>query len=437
MTPAAASAPEAQAEAERRWTRIAWSVIALGAAIRLVYVLIGHPPSNYVFSDMRGYVDRAVALATGAELQRYDAFYPPGTHMLLAGPFKIFGTGDSGLRAGAVLWWALSSLTPVFAWRMARYLISPTAAAVTAVLAALYPLHILYGGFFSSETPSLALLVGALWLIYRARAHAGRAAVAAAGAAGLAGAAAIANRPQFLLNLAVAAAPLLWAWRSRWRPALAMLAAGLVLLVPVLAYTSSAADRLTGVSENGGLNFFQSHCDAHLVRAGTPRLGVFEFGSPVPFQQNTGRDYNFPDQQIWDQGFFYGQGLDCIRDDGLGHLSLLAQNIVDATATTVPFPLADPPEPRRWAQATNVAYSIALPILVIVALILLVRGDTTDRRGRKELLLQLACLLPVLLIYDAEPRFRVLYDVFGLALLASLGVEAAQRLMAKGVSPRS
>ena len=417
-------------EAERRWTRIAWGVIALGAVIRLVYGVIEHPPADYVFSDMKGYVDRAVRVASGAPLQRYDAFYPPGTHILLAAPLKVFGTGDSGLRAGAVLWWVLSSLTPLFAWRMARHLISPKAAAVTAVLVSLYPLFILYGGFFSSETPALALLVGALWLTYRARDQVGRAALITAGAAGLLGGAAVVNRPQFLLNLAVAAAPLLWAWRARWRPALAMVLAGVVVLAPVLAYTSSATGKLTGVSENAGLNFFQSHCDVRLVRAGTPRLGTYEFGSPVPFQQNTGRDYAFPKHQIWEQGFFYRQGLDCIRDDGLGHVSLLLQNVVDATATTVPFPLADPPGPKPWAKAANLAYCILLPILLVVALLLFARGDPTDARGRKELLLQLACILPVLLIYDAEPRFRVLYDVFGLALLASLAVEAAERVPA-------
>jgi len=34
--------------------------------------------------DMGGYIERAQRLATGAGLQRLDAYFPPGTHMLLA-----------------------------------------------------------------------------------------------------------------------------------------------------------------------------------------------------------------------------------------------------------------------------------------------------------------------------------------------------------------
>src|SRR3954451_10327786 len=101
--------------ADRRWDRIAWSAVAVGAALRLVWVLVVHDPADYVFSDMQGYVSRAIRLAAGADLVRFDAFYPPGTHLLLAAPLDVFGTGRGGLRAAAVLWWALSAVTPLAA----------------------------------------------------------------------------------------------------------------------------------------------------------------------------------------------------------------------------------------------------------------------------------------------------------------------------------
>ncbi len=71
------------------WDRIAlWAVIA-GAVIRVAWVLALHPPVDHVYSDMGGYVDRAVKLASGRPLDRSDAFYPPGTHILLAIPLVI------------------------------------------------------------------------------------------------------------------------------------------------------------------------------------------------------------------------------------------------------------------------------------------------------------------------------------------------------------
>lgn len=435
-----ASGRERGASKAERWTHVALAAIVLGAVARLIFAIVIHPPHEYLFSDMGGYATRAFRVVTGEPLMRYDAFYPPGTHLLLAAPLKLFGADDAGLRGGDVLWWALSSAVPLFAWLMARRLLSPAAAAVTAVLCAAYPLFVLYAGFFTSETPALAFLLAGLWLIYRARQSAGRAAVVSAAAAGLLGAVAVSNRPQFVLNLAVAGLPLLWAWRSHWRPAAALVAAGAVTLAPVIAYNSAAADGLTGISENGGLNFFQSHCNAHLVTAGSPETGgEFAFGSPVPFELNEGIDYSFPDRQVWDQGFFYDQGWSCIRRDGLDHASRLLGNVVDAGARATPFPLGDPPGQKTLARAANLAYSIALPLLVVASLLLLLGrqvGDR-DRGGRRELLLQLACLLPVLLFYDSEPRFRIPYDVFGLALLASLASEAVGRLWrrrAKGIA---
>ena len=59
---------------------------------------------------------------------------------------------------GSWLWWALSSVTPLFMWRFTRRLIDVRAAAVTAAVCALNPLLIFYTGYFSSEVPALALV---------------------------------------------------------------------------------------------------------------------------------------------------------------------------------------------------------------------------------------------------------------------------------------
>ncbi len=385
-------------------------------------MLVIHPPYEHVYSDMQGYVDRAVRLASGAELMRPDAFYPPGTHLVLAVPFALLGTGDTGLRAAALLWWALSSATPLFAWRFARRLLRPEAAALTALLCALYPLFVFYAGFFSSETPALAFLTCALWLGQRARQTDGRAAQLAALGTGLAGAIAVAARPQYLLNLAIVAAPVLWHWRARWRSAAALVGAAAVVLAGVIAYETAAAGRLTGIGENGGLIFYQAHCDVRMVTAGTPeRGGVFAFANPTTLEHGRGRDVAFPDHQGWDQRFFYGEGLDCIRDNGPGHVSRLLRNAIDATATATPFPLGDPPAAKPVARAFNLGYTIMLPLIVVGSvLILRRRRSRRDPPRERELLLHLASVLPVVMIFSSEPRYRIPYDLFGLALLASL-----------------
>src|SRR4051812_19458437 len=152
---------------DRRWDRVALLAIAAGAVARGLWVFRLPPPRGYLYSDMQTYVRYAADLADGHDLNVYATLQPQGTHFLLALPLTIFGAGRHGLWGAAVLWWALSAATPFFAWRLARILLTPPAAALTALFTAIWPLHVTIAGYFLSETPSLAFLVAALWIAYR------------------------------------------------------------------------------------------------------------------------------------------------------------------------------------------------------------------------------------------------------------------------------
>lgn len=396
--------------------------MAAGVAARLGWILWVHPPYDYVFSDMQGYVERAARVASGQSPEHYDAFFPPGTHLILSAPFKLLGTGATGLRGAAVLWWAMSSATPLLAWGLASRLLTRRAAAITAILCALNPLFVMYGGFFSSETPGLFLLTGFLWLACLLRAASGRRAVLVGAGTGLLAGSALAVRPQFLLNAAIAFVPLLVGLRQRLRPVAALAGAAALVVLAVVLYTSSAAGEPTGLSQNGGMNFFQSHCDARQVTTGTDApTGNHFFASPVPVLRDRGTNYAFFERRPWDEGFFYRQGLDCIADDGVGHVSRLTENVLDASATTTPWPLDSLDALKATATVTNLLVAVAWPIVILLTLLLMWRSRGQRAfRGERALLLQAACLLPIILVYDAEPRFRVLYDPFVLALAAGL-----------------
>jgi 4-amino-4-deoxy-L-arabinose transferase-like glycosyltransferase len=387
----------------------------------MVWTLVMHPPFEHVYSDMQGYVDRATGLVETGEIDRSDAFYPPGVHILLAGPLAVFGADRSGLWAAAVLWAVLSSLTPFFMWRLTLVLLTPAAAALTAVLTALWPLHITAAGYFLSETPSLTFLVASLAVGYQADRSSGREAVALAALAGLLGAAAVAMRPQFFLNLLVLAVPWLWAWRRKFRPLLAFVAAGAVVGAGVIAHNSIAAGKLTGVSENSGLTFFLGHCDARSVRTGTEPGPIFEFGAPVAAQRGTGRRYEFPDRVVWEQGFFFRQAANCIREDGVGHVRILGRSLLEMTATTVIWPQSNEPRLKEVVNYTNVVYSALLPVLVLGTVVLIRRRRQSGGWGGETVLLaHLASAFVMALIFFGDPRFRMPYDVFGLALLAAI-----------------
>jgi 4-amino-4-deoxy-L-arabinose transferase-like glycosyltransferase len=381
--------------------------------------LVIHPPFDHIYSDMGGYVERAQRLATGAGLQRFDAFFPPGTHMVLAAPMTLFGTERAGLWAGAVLWCALSAAIPLFAWRLARLLLTPAAAALTALFCALWPLYITYGGYFTSEIPSLAFLLASLWAGYRAVRLSGWQAGWLGLTAGLLGGVAVANRPQLILNLAVLAVPLLFRLRRQALALAGIVAGSALILAGTALHNSAAAGKPTGLSENAGLNFWIGQCDVHDVTTVDPARNItFTFGNPVWAQLGRGGSYYFEGYLVWDQGFFYEMGLRCIEREGLGHVRVLARNVLNMSATTIPWPQVNEDGQRVVVRASNLAYSLLLPLVVIDSVF--VRRRASGRSpGETVMLLQLACVLLVAIFFFGDPRVRSSYDVFGLALLAA------------------
>jgi 4-amino-4-deoxy-L-arabinose transferase-like glycosyltransferase len=406
-----------------RWDRVALASVLAGAVIRVIWGLVIHPPVDFIYSDMGAYVRPAQRLAEGGALWRFDAFFPPGTHILLAAPMKLFGTGSAGLWAGAVLWCVLSSLIPLFAWRLARLLLTPAAAALTAVFCAFWPLYITYGAYFTSETSSLAFMLAALWIGYLAGRTSGTPALCLGLAAGLLGGVAVASRPQLILNLVVLALPLAFRLR-RHALTLAGVATGTILILGgTLLHNSVAAGKPTGISENSGLNFWMGHCNVHDVTTATVSHNLsFHFGNPVWAQLGRGGSYYFEGPLVWDQSFFYDRGLQCIRRDGLGHIRILAHSVLNMTATTVPWPQVNNEDGQRGVvHVSNLAYSSMLPLIVVGSLLLIRRRHAAGQlSGEAVMLAHLVCVVLVALLFYGDPRLRSSYDVFGLALLAAL-----------------
>lgn len=403
------------------WDRLALAGILAGAVARLLWVFVFHQPFDHVYSDIEGYVGRAKKLALGGPLEPYDGHYPIGTHVLLAIPFRLLGVGNAGLWGGAVLWWALSSATPFFIWKLARLLLTRAAAALTAVFCAAWPLFVTYAGFFSSETPSIAFLSAGLWLAYRARLAVRRGDAVTRGlGAGVVLGATVAVRAQFLLNLAIAALPLL---RRRARMTLVALGAGTaVVLAAVIAHNSFAEKRLAGIDGHGGLVFFVGQCDVRKLETNKDGL-YFIFGPPAAAQLERGREYRFEGHTVWEAGFFYKQGLKCIRDDGFSHLTVLTRSLANMTATTLPWPQSNEPVLKDVAGVSNFFYCfVLLPIAVVGGIGLIRRRRPAGlHSGEATMLAHLAMVVPVALISAVgEPRYRTVYDLFGLALLAAV-----------------
>jgi hypothetical protein len=231
-------------------------------------------------------------------------------------------------------------------------------------------------------------------------------------------------RPQLALNFALAVVPILWLVRRRWKPLTALVLTLATPVVVVVILNSRATGQLTLLSENSGVNFFLAHCDGGSVTTAGPG-STFFITSPIYSQTHVGRSYYFPTHEIWDQTFFIHQGFNCIRADGFGHVRLLGRHVLDLTVTSIPWPQYDDHAMRRIVGPVNRGYGLILPAILVLSVMTFVGGSRnakTTGRGERLLLLHVLCLLPTVVVFVSEPRYREPYDVFGLALVAALVV---------------
>jgi 4-amino-4-deoxy-L-arabinose transferase-like glycosyltransferase len=420
MTIAAAVMPNGD---RSRWDAVAVVAVVGGPVAREAWGVVAHPAMDYVYSDMAGYVDRARRLVEGAPLSRFDTLFAPGTHLLLALPLWLFGSGHAGLLVASMLWAAMSAATPFLAWRVARHLLSPAAAAVATVLVAASPLAVAYSGFFTSETPSTALLLAVVLLALTCRSVEGRRRDLAGLALGLTAGALIAVRPQLALNAAFAVLPLLLVWRSHRRLLAIAAVSGAVALAPVLAINAAAGAGVGRISTYDGMNFFLGHCPVHSLTTGLPSTGRWDVASPVAIQKHRGYDVFVPDHHPWDSGWYFRAGWRCIRRDGIGHVVAVTRSVVDLTVTSVPWPMSEGGLLRRVAAVTNIAICASGAAALVLALWLHRRRRLEDGRGIATLAVHLALLVPTGALFLGEPRFRMPYDPFALMIVAAIGVQ--------------
>lgn len=184
--------------------------------------------------------------------------WPPLHPLALAAGMTLGGPSVAAARAVTV---ALSALTTVLVYLLARRTGGRRAALAAGWLHALYPTFVAYSHYLWSETTTVFLLLAALLAVAKLGDTAVRrrrlATAAAAGA--LLGLTAASHAAMLAMLPAVA----LWlAWRRRLADAGAVLAAGLLVLLPWLLVLRSQEGRFVPLSTLGGYNLaLGNHAD--------------------------------------------------------------------------------------------------------------------------------------------------------------------------------
>ena len=155
----------------RRVSAAAWAasgVFALALAIRIVWVSYVDSPYDTIFSDMGGYVNRALhaAYGTGDAPRIFETFYSPGTHLILAAQMRLVGfLNHAPFLLLHCIWGAV--VAPCATLLALRIVPRLSVAVALGVVVAVWDPLLSFTGFFSSEQPDAGLLAVSTWLLVR------------------------------------------------------------------------------------------------------------------------------------------------------------------------------------------------------------------------------------------------------------------------------
>ncbi len=243
---------------EERWL-LCLFIAAL--VVRLHWNLEVHPLGEYIYSDMHGYVSRADRLLRApTKAHEYSAFFPFGTHWLVAATKLVFG--KTNYTALGVIYACMGATTVSLGYACARrcsaFAIVPPMVGLVGVV--YFPL-ISLSGYILSETPFALLLMATLLFALRL-ADTGR--PCEAWWMGVCAGLGMLVRPQLLLGAACVG--LFWIARRKSLPNIKL---GLLLrsAIPLALFAALASAHMyfnTGraglVSENGSFNLVFGRC---------------------------------------------------------------------------------------------------------------------------------------------------------------------------------
>jgi hypothetical protein len=295
---------------------IAAALLGLAGWIRYHFVFAWHPPESFIFSDMGGYVDRAVQLFQG-RTDPNQTFQPLGYSMILALSLRLGGDLALAVWSHVVLGWASVGLV----WRAsARWLRSDVSLWVLAI-AALHVPFITLSGFFLAETIftfQLALLFYCLacfpfpWRV----SHAFVLGVIYMSAVWIKG-------NNTLFGPLVVGWSALWViahprWRAEWKvlarrllPGVVAFSLGAALVVGShAAYTYRHYGKAQLSASTSALNLVEGKCPSKNNRD----TAGYAWESPLFVQLGENEEKLWP-RPFTDQAYFFAAGIDCIRRD--------------------------------------------------------------------------------------------------------------------------
>jgi 4-amino-4-deoxy-L-arabinose transferase-like glycosyltransferase len=385
------------------------AVVAGAVALRLLYVLVlarhvpmagdsqfFHAEANLV-ADGRGYIEPFLDAAYGTHVP--TAAHPPLYPTVLAG-WSLLG-GDSVL-AQRSLGALFGAVTIVLIALIGKRVGGERVGLIAASIAALYPLFVAADGAPMSESLYGLLIAATLLVALQLYEHRS---VRLAAALGALIALAALTRSEALLLLVLVGLPLTF---RRWKAAVALLAACVVVLAPWTIRNWSAFDRFTLISHNDSTVLAGANCDQTYHG---PDLGSWRFDCISQRKTlNEGKQ-----AATWRR-----EGIDYAREHAGRLPAVVPVRVLRTWDLWQPRRQLDLAEGRaKWAEGAGVAvYFLLVPFMIWGAVLFWRRN-----RGAAAILLAPALLATFSsAIGYGNPRFRHAFEM-SIVVLAALALE--------------
>ncbi|HHH27080.1 MAG TPA: hypothetical protein ENK57_01855 [Polyangiaceae bacterium] len=426
------------------------ALTALGLAVRLVWVHYIHPPEEAIWSDMAAYVGRAERLVSDPLGPHADeAFYPFGTHYLLAIPMALFGPKAYDACA---TWWALlgAAVVPIAYLLCGRLLggaswlsdahdadepdddldaANAAARAAGLLVAVDYPLFS-YTGLFLSEVPFTLLLTATALFGLRFVDEGRRVDAWGFGTCAALGAAV---RPQLLVGLALAVAIIVLRRKHFEKVSLARLGVGLIPVVAIVAFSLAQSHHHTGratiLAQNGALNRAFGRCHAYEIIGQGGGFGPPAFGTlwragqadPAawPKLDPAKAPKLFVPAPMWDEEAMNALADECVQRTGLGRQATYAMTHVGLLwGFNVAWPFSEVEPHRSYMRGWMRAHLLFVPGMIVA----MAMGASRRWPRHGVVTAFLWSLILVAMLVMGSARFRVPYDA--LIIVAALDVYA-------------
>jgi hypothetical protein len=384
---------------------IAAGLVALGAAIRLVFMFYLHRPEDHVYSDMASYVDGARQIVAGDRGPQH-LFHPIGYPLMLAVSLWL----TRGLWLAVCVQYLLAVAAPILMWRGSARFLRERPALIVLLVGALHFPFISMSGFFLAETGFTFFLALLFYMLARRPFPWTLGYGFAAGVVFMAASWMKGNNSLFgpILIAWIALAALKkartiagWSWRPAVRAAAAF-TAGACLVAAVTAFSTHALTGHARISAaTGALNFVEGKCPDKINRD----LSGSSWYSPLFVQLGERGEKSWP-AYFWNDGYFWRAGWSCVRaDPGVIVSSLRYDYYLFFDNQLWPTNSSEYADLSRWYGMLSAAF--LFPGMLVGVLLVSRRPFA----GSRPAFLLLASLFVASWLLKSEMRYRIPFDV--------------------------